>query len=56
MKGKDTMKYASPEKMGIKSSDIKKYIEVLEKSNLSTHNLIIMRREHIIFEKYLQWY
>lgn len=46
------MKYASPEKMGIKSSDIKKYIEVLEKSNLSTHNLIIMRREHIIFEKY----
>ncbi len=46
------MNYALPEEMGIKSSAIKKYIEILEKNNLSTHNLIIMRHGKIIFEKY----
>lgn len=46
------MRYATPECTGIKSSDIKKYLELLENSNLCTHNLIIMRNESIIFEKY----
>ena len=46
------MNYTAPEKTGIKSSDIKRYVETLEKANLSTHDLIIMRRDHIIFEKY----
>ena len=46
------MNYTAPEKTGIKSSDIKRYVEALEKANLSTHDLIIMRRDHIIFEKY----
>lgn len=51
-RGKDKMKYSKPEKMGIKSSDIKEYIEVLENANLSTHDLIIMRHGEIVFEKY----
>ena len=46
------MNYSTPEKEGIKSSDILNYIKILEGSNLSTHNLIIMRRGKIIFEKY----
>lgn len=46
------MDYSIPEKEGIKSSDILRYIETLENSNLSTHDLIIMRNGKIIFEKY----
>ena len=46
------MKYSSPEKHGIKSEWIKEYIQVLEKSKIATHNLIIMRDDHILFEKY----
>lgn len=46
------MKYAKPEKMGIKSSDIKEFIKVLEESKLSTHDLIIMRHGKIVFEQY----
>lgn len=46
------MNYSTPEKMGISSSDIEEYIKVLESSNLSTHNLIIMRHGNIVFEKY----
>lgn len=46
------MKYNKPEKMGIKSSNIKEYIETLEKANLATHNLIILRHGEIIFEHY----
>ena len=46
------MKYTKPEKMGIKSSHIKAYIELLEKAGLSTHDLIIMRHGEIVFEHY----
>jgi len=46
------MKYSIPEKHGIKSRWIKEYIEILEESNLSTHNLIIMRNDEILFENY----
>ncbi len=46
------MNYSIPEKQGIKSEWIKEYIEVLEKENLATHNLIIMRNDQIIFEHY----
>lgn len=46
------MNYTIPEEMGIKSEWVKEYIEVLEKSNLSTHNLIIMRHDKIIYENY----
>jgi len=47
-----TMDYTTPESVGIKSSYIQEYIETLERENLSTHNLIIMRRGSIVFEKY----
>lgn len=46
------MKYATPESMGIKSSYIRQYLDVLEKSSLATHNIIIMRNERIVFENY----
>lgn len=48
------MNYATPEKMGISSSCIREYVESLEKANLSTHDIIIMRGESIVFEKYYE--
>lgn len=50
------MKYASPEKMGIRSSDILRYIQKLDKANLATHSVIIARHGHVIFEKYWEPY
>ncbi len=46
------MNYATPEKMGIRSSYIQEYVESLEKASLSTHDIIIMRGDNIVFEKY----
>ena len=46
------MKYSTPEKTGIKSSLIHKYIKKLEDSHLITHNVIIARYGEIIFENY----
>ena len=46
------MKYSSPEKQGIRSSDIEAFIRALEEKQLSTHSLIIMRHNNIISEKY----
>ena len=40
------------EKTGVTSINIKKYIELLEKSNLSTHSIIMAKGENIFFEKY----
>lgn len=48
----EKMKYASPEKCGISSEAIKEYIDRLENSNLSTHDIIIARGNNILFEKY----
>ena len=44
--------YKKPEEKGIKSEDIKNYIEVLENSGLSTHNLVIARGYDIVCENY----
>lgn len=44
--------YKMPEEKGIKSEKIKKYVEILEKAGLSTHNLIIARGYDIVYEKY----
>ncbi len=44
--------YKQPEEKGIKSGNIKKYIEVLEKAGLSTHNIIIARGNDIVYENY----
>lgn len=46
------MNYVSPEKKGIASDNISKYIECLEKGRLSTHDLLLMRGNDIFFEGY----
>lgn len=46
------MKYATPESMGIRSRDILRYIQKLDRANLATHSVIIARHGHVIFEKY----
>ncbi len=46
------MDYATPEACGISSSDIEAYIKVLEQNKLSTHNVILMRGDKFLFEKY----
>ena len=45
-------KYTSPEKKGILSENIEKYIKKLESRRLCTHDIIIMRGDEIVFEKY----
>ena len=45
-------KYGTPESCGIKSENIKKYIETLENANLSTHDIIIVRNNTIVYENY----
>ncbi|MEE1043012.1 MAG: serine hydrolase, partial [Clostridia bacterium] len=44
--------YKKPEEKGIKSENIKKYIEILEKSGLATHNMVIARGNDIVYENY----
>lgn len=46
------MEYTTPEKVGISSKNIKKYIESLEEAQLSMHDVIIYRKGKIVFEKY----
>ena len=42
----------TPEQVGISSASIKKYISILEKSHLSTHNIIMIRHGKIFYENY----
>ena len=44
--------YKKPEEKGIKSENIKKYVEILEKAGLSTHNVVIARGNDIVYENY----
>lgn len=44
--------YASPKEVGASAKQIKKYIEILEKYELSTHSVIMARGNKIFFEKY----
>lgn len=46
------MQFSTPEKMGIRSENILKYIQKLEDSRLATHDVIIMRGDNIIYEAY----
>lgn len=46
------MKYIKPEEAGISSDNIREYLDRLEKGDLSTHNIILMRGNDILFEKY----
>ena len=45
-------KYATPEQCGVSSKSIKKYVSLLEKYGLSTHNVIMARGDKIFFEQY----
>ena len=45
-------KYATPEDCGISSKSVKKYISLLEKHGLSTHDVILARGDKIFFEHY----
>ena len=46
------LKYTTPEKAGIPSENIAKFIDILEEKQLSTHDLILSRGNEIFFEKY----
>ncbi len=46
------MNFATPEQMGVHSSDIKAWLKTIENSNLAVHDLIIARGNNIIFEFY----
>ena len=41
-----------PEQAGLHSGDILKYIKMLEREHLSTHDMIIARGDEILFECY----
>ena len=45
-------KTVAPEKKGISSGNIEKYLRKLEGRKLSTHDIIIMRGDEIVFENY----
>ena len=45
-------KYTTPEKKGISSANIERYLRKLEARKLATHDVIIMRGGEILFEKY----
>lgn len=46
------MGYITPEKAGVSSRNVKRFIEFLEKNQLSTHDVILSRGNEIFFEKY----
>jgi len=46
------MQYSTPERMGISTESIQRYIETLEEAKLTTHSIMIARKGHIIFETY----
>jgi len=46
------MRYISPEKAGVRSENVRRFIEFLENNQLSTHNVILSRGNEIFFEKY----
>ncbi len=46
------MKYGTPESMGIRSENIEAYLHILEDAHLAMHDVIIARRDTIVFETY----
>ena len=45
-------KYATPEECGVSSKHVKKYVSLLEKYGLSTHDVIMAKGDRIFFEQY----
>ena len=46
------MNYSYPEEQGIPFEHIKAYIDKLQEHRLATHNVLIARHNHIIYESY----
>ncbi len=46
------MNCKTPEQVGISSADIQRYVDYLEKYQLSTHSILIARGDDIVLEKY----
>ena len=46
------LKYTTPEKKGISSEKILEFVKSLENARLSTHDMIIMRGDEVIYEAY----
>lgn len=46
------MNYVTPERAGISSDNVRRFVEVLEEKRLSTHSLLLARGENIFFEHY----
>lgn len=46
------IQYTSPEKVGISSGNIEKYLRILEQNKFATHSLILARGNQIFFEHY----
>lgn len=44
--------YAKPEEVGVSAKQIKKYVSILEKYGMATHNVIMARHDKIFFEQY----
>ena len=42
----------TPESVGVRSEDIKRYVESLENANLSTHSIVMMRHGKVFYEAY----
>ncbi len=47
------MDHKTPESMGIPSGRIEAYLRLLDDAHLSTHNVLIARGDHILFETYV---
>ena len=45
-------RYATPEECGVSPKSIKKYVSLLEKYGLSTHDVIMAKGDKIFFEQY----
>lgn len=44
--------YCTPEKMGVRSEDILACIQKFEQEEYATHDFLVMRKDHILFEHY----
>ena len=44
--------YTTPERKGVSSESIERYIKLLESRRIATHDMIIMRDGEVLFEKY----
>lgn len=46
------LEHVTPEQVGISSESVKKYISILERYNLSTHSIVMLRHGKVFYENY----